>query len=546
MQHALIEYLVNAVWQIPVVAIGAAILARVGGLTPRGRNLVWLAALALAVTLPLLPGAEALKLNAPADPAAQPAMTGPVVFSAPSPAYGLPPMQIDAGAARLIVAAFGFAFAVGLLRLVLSWRAASALAGRSTPLALAPGVELAVRQAARAHRRPMPPVRLSDEIGGPVVVGALWPVILAPRAFLRLTEDEQRAALLHELAHVVRRDYAVNLACELAVLPACWHPVIYEIKAGVRRSREIACDAMAGAALGSREIYARRLLSLAQSLRPRDGGGDLVMVGLIGRSDLEDRLMNLIRRPAGGGPGRAIAGALLAGAVIAPAVALHVTPAFAQTPVPSVAPPAHAPPPAPVAPAAPLAPVAPKAALTPHRPRTYAQAEPLAPLPPPPPPAYAVPPPPPPPPPPPSPPDEQQIHAMVEHALATAAAAHAAMRSPEVREALAQARAAEASARQAMHSDEVRRALEMAKEERANVAVIRAQFEHQRAALEAQRAAWESREREYARQAVEEARREMDSPEVRAALREAGRFHSEPPIPPAPPAPPPPPPPTAP
>jgi beta-lactamase regulating signal transducer with metallopeptidase domain len=496
---------------------------------------VWLAALALAVTLPLLPGAEALQLNAPAAQAAPPAAPVPIVVSAPSQAIGLPPMQLDAGAARLIVAVFAFAVVVGLLRLVLAWRSASALAARSVPLALAPDVELAVRQAARAYRRPMPPVRLSDEIGGPVVVGALWPVILAPRAFLRLTEDEQRAALLHELAHVVRRDYAVNLACELAVLPACWHPVIYEIKAGVRRSREIACDAMAGAALGSPEIYARRLLSLAQSLRPREGGGDLVMVGLIGRSDLEDRLMNLIRRPSGGGPGRLIAGALLAGAVIAPAVALHVTPAFAQTPIAPVAPSVPPPPSAPVAPAAPLAPVAPLAAPTRHHLRVYAQAEPLVPLPPPPPLAYAVPPPPPPPPPP---PDEQQIHAMVDHALATAAAAHEAMRSPEVREALAQARAAEASARQAMHSDEVRRALEMAKEEQANVAVIRAQFEHQRAAMEAQRAAWEVREREYARQAIDEVRRGMDSPEVRAALREAARVHGEPPMPPAPPPPP--------
>jgi Zn-dependent protease with chaperone function len=42
-----------------------------------------------------------------------------------------------------------------------------------------------------------------------------------------ITEDEIRAALCHELAHIKRRDYLVNAVCQLAALPVAWHPVLH-------------------------------------------------------------------------------------------------------------------------------------------------------------------------------------------------------------------------------------------------------------------------------------------------------------------------------
>jgi len=54
MQQLLVEYLINAAWQVPLVALGAAIVSR-AGLAPRDRNLVWLAFLAMAVLSPALP-----------------------------------------------------------------------------------------------------------------------------------------------------------------------------------------------------------------------------------------------------------------------------------------------------------------------------------------------------------------------------------------------------------------------------------------------------------------------------------------------------------
>jgi hypothetical protein len=181
MEHALLFYMANAVWRIPVVAVGAAILTRVGALGPVGRHRVWLAALALAVILPALPGAEALHLIArpaaasPPLPSPSLTMALPASQAAQAPAALFPPMQLDAQAARLILAIFGLAAALSLIRLAMAWRGAVQLAHDSDPLALAPAVAAGLDRMARAWAVPLPPVRVSADIRGPVVAGALAP-----------------------------------------------------------------------------------------------------------------------------------------------------------------------------------------------------------------------------------------------------------------------------------------------------------------------------------------------------------------------------------
>jgi beta-lactamase regulating signal transducer with metallopeptidase domain len=50
-------------------------------------------------------------------------------------------------------------------------------------------------------------VRISDDVDGPATVGVFRPVILLPRRILELPAAIQRAALVHELVHVRRRDW---------------------------------------------------------------------------------------------------------------------------------------------------------------------------------------------------------------------------------------------------------------------------------------------------------------------------------------------------
>jgi hypothetical protein len=353
---------------------------------------------------------------------------------------------------------------------------------------------------------------MSDEVRGPVVAGAIWPVILAPRAFVRLGEDEQRAALLHEVAHVVRRDFAINLLCEAAAAPIAWHPVSHEIKAGVRRSRELACDAMASASMASADAYARCLLSLAKTLHaPVEGSA--VLVGLIGRGDLEERLMHLITGPRRGGPSRLLIAGAAAAAILAPAALLHVSPAFAQEVPPPPPPPpveAAAPPAPPAAPAPPSE--GPRHAYVRHgqfRARSHtpdlAPAEPAATVDEP-----IV--------------DEAHIQEVVRHAVEQARVAASAMAQAEVQRAMASA--------------EVRRAMAQARVHEGEMTLAEREQIHQAAREAAE--AWKNA---HVEETLAEVRREMNSPEVRHAMHDAGRMHIEPPIPPIPPVPPAPPPP---
>ncbi|HEY2177017.1 MAG TPA: M56 family metallopeptidase [Caulobacteraceae bacterium] len=510
MPHALIDYLVNAVWQVPLVAIGAAILSRVGGFGPRAQHAIWLAALAIATCLPLLPALAMLATPAPLAEAAPALAAGPSPVFAPGPVRPplLPPIELDPGLARLIALAFSGVLAISFTRLIVSWRGAAALVERSRPTVLRTSVDRALRAFARSHGRKAPPVRVCEEVRGPVVAGALWPVILVPRAFARLGEEDQRAALLHEAAHVVRRDFAVNLACEALAAPIAWHPVTHEIRAGVRQSREMACDAMASAAMASPTNYARCLLNLAAGLKiTMSGESSPALVGLFGRGDLEDRLMHLIKGPSKSGCGRLFVGGAAACAVLAPAVLLRVTPAYAQEPSPPAATPAYAPPAPPAPPAAPYY-AAPRhhhhMAQNRYEPREARLAEPPAP---------------------PEPPmvDERQIEETVRHAMESARAAQV-MASAEVQRALAEARA---------HQSE----LTVADREEVREAVRQA-AEVGRQAAEAGRQAAQEWKDAHLKERMAEVRRQLNSPEMRRAMREAGRMAMEPPPPPEPPAPP--------
>jgi hypothetical protein len=312
-------------------------------------------------------------------------------------------------------------------------------------------------------------------------------MILIPEGFAELGEDDQRAAVLHEFAHVLRRDYAVNLIVELASLPVCWHPLTHLIKARLRASREVACDAMASATEASPASYASRLLSLARALGPQEVASAALMT-MIGKSDLEERLMQLLAQtpPPGHTRLRLLAAGAAAGAILAPALLFQVTPAFAAIATPAtvaalapVAPidpidPVDAPAPiaprapaAVVAPVAPIAPVAPvavtraRARLAPFErlaladdPRDAAEASPTprepaeAPI-----------------------VDEAQIRQIVRQALEQSAQARRALQSAEIQKALAQARAAGAefspAEKAALRSEvrqEVRAALAEARE----------------------------------------------------------------------------------
>jgi hypothetical protein len=90
-----------------------------------------------------------------------------------------------------------------------------------------------------------------DALSGPAVVGVWRPVILWPAAWATgLPEWQVRAILAHELAHIVRRDYLVNLLQMAVEALLFFNPAVWWMSRQARIEREACCDALAARILG--------------------------------------------------------------------------------------------------------------------------------------------------------------------------------------------------------------------------------------------------------------------------------------------------------
>jgi beta-lactamase regulating signal transducer with metallopeptidase domain len=97
----------------------------------------------------------------------------------------------------------------------------------------------------------------------PATVGWLRPVVLVPvSAFTGLAPRQLEAILAHELAHVRRHDYLVNLFQTAVETLLFYHPAVWWVSAQVRRERENCCDDLAVEVCGDRLGYARALVEL--------------------------------------------------------------------------------------------------------------------------------------------------------------------------------------------------------------------------------------------------------------------------------------------
>jgi len=80
----------------------------------------------------------------------------------------------------------------------------------------------------------------------PVVTGHLKPFVLVPLGLLSsLTPDQAEAILLHELAHIRRNDWLVNLIQHIAVSIFFFHPAVFLVSAWIKEEREYCCDDIA-------------------------------------------------------------------------------------------------------------------------------------------------------------------------------------------------------------------------------------------------------------------------------------------------------------
>ena len=100
----------------------------------------------------------------------------------------------------------------------------------------------------------------------PVVLGHFRPVVLAPLGFLAgLPPDHVEAILLHELAHIRRSDYLINICQRLVEGLLFYHPAVWWISNVIRAERENCCDDVVVALRGNAHGYAVALATLEQN-----------------------------------------------------------------------------------------------------------------------------------------------------------------------------------------------------------------------------------------------------------------------------------------
>lgn len=278
-------WLVLAGWSALVVCWHSSIVALVvaawrslrPAASPRRLHAVALAAIAVALVLALLtPTFLSSAAVAPRAPQATGGSTDTSVAPVPTraPVFLLTDAASAVAAApraRDVVAWLGLAWMAGCVVLVarLAWGIAAVawIRARATAPASRRAVDAAAETCDAWHLR-TPPIVVSAFVEAPVALGVRHPlVVLPPDVESRLPPDALARLIAHELAHVARRDYAMNLAQSLADAVLFFSPGVRWLSRVAREAREFCCDDLAVARCAGPGDYARALMLLAD-VRP--------------------------------------------------------------------------------------------------------------------------------------------------------------------------------------------------------------------------------------------------------------------------------------
>jgi beta-lactamase regulating signal transducer with metallopeptidase domain len=277
-----VDAVVNWLWQGSVVAlVTAAVLRLLHRSTAQPRYVVCSAALLAVLVLPLVPfvqlqttvGRELVAHGPPVDP----------LVAVPEAWWN---------SSRAAIALWGlWSCAYGAC---VAWGVWAVRRTRSGCRPLTPGVEARLHtwsQVGQGARRA--PLVVSDRVRAAAVLGCGAPMIaVAPDLVEQLSDDDLDRVVIHEWAHVQRRDDVASLI-QLAIrVVAGWHPAVWWLDRRLRVEREIACDEIAVAMTGSARRYAACLVRLAD--RPSVPANMLAASGMLSSPALAARVLRIL------------------------------------------------------------------------------------------------------------------------------------------------------------------------------------------------------------------------------------------------------------
>ncbi len=112
------------------------------------------------------------------------------------------------------------------------------------------------------------PLLCRADVPVPMTWGWLRPVVLLPLGSVDWPQDRLRSVLLHELAHVKRRDWPCHRLADIACALYWFHPFVWLIARRLRTESEVACDDLVLSSGIPAPDCARHLLDIAQALPP--------------------------------------------------------------------------------------------------------------------------------------------------------------------------------------------------------------------------------------------------------------------------------------
>jgi beta-lactamase regulating signal transducer with metallopeptidase domain len=314
--------LVHFIWQGAALALVAFFAMRWLRLSAEGRYVAGIVTLAAMLAAPVVTYAVLARGETEIATVSLAAASNDVRPSAlvaatdPAPTTPTAPHQISQ-ATLLLLAAWLCGVAVFSVRLAGGWIVARRMVTRGVR-PVTPDIALMARRVAgrlaldRAVR-----IIESSAVTVPVMVGWLKPIVLLPAvAVSGLTPTQIEALIAHELAHVRRHDYLVNLLQAAVETLLFYHPAVWWVSKQVRAEREHCCDDLA-VRVCDRLVYVSALSDLAAMGLPK------TVLAATGGS-----LLTRVRRILGGGEPAASTGGAWVPGLIALVVLGAVVPAL--------------------------------------------------------------------------------------------------------------------------------------------------------------------------------------------------------------------------
>lgn len=135
-------------------------------------------------------------------------------------------------------------------------------------------------------------IGLSNQIDAPITFGWLNPIVLLPIAICnQLTTKEIETILIHEIAHILRKDYIVNIIINLNQTILFFNPFSILLNKEMSLQREIACDLIVIQNNPKKIEYMNALLKIAEHVNKRIQKNATLAIGILGsQSELLKRI----------------------------------------------------------------------------------------------------------------------------------------------------------------------------------------------------------------------------------------------------------------